>query len=250
VLVSRCCQQAATRPLKLFSFFCLFILLPCAPAEAEKQPAPPENAAAAPSTVEQGKTWDPFIDEGKEPINMTPGKPRQRGPKFTEEYIEKVNLKAEGVGFGYETGYWNPTVLVGLRVVVPVNDRKNFNLKFRLFMPMGPFNHDFDPVIIAEVGVLIRTPVYMGLVRLFMGGGVFVGYRPITYSNDNKSKCHLHDSCRIGVSGGGGAGVEVFFSERRIRAFFLEIGGQGPTHPLRYDSGAHVIAGATWYFGE
>jgi hypothetical protein len=225
-------------------------------AEESDSSAEQDKKAPAASLEKSVPAWDPYSSEDAEPIVMEPGKARQRGPRFTQEYIEKVNLKAEGIGFGFVTGFWEPSIVVGLKTVIPVNKKKNFNLKFRVFMPLGPFSTHasyrghFDPYIGTEFGILIRTPVFFGLIRLFVGGGLYVGVRLNTFENDDKSQCWQEKSCRVGVTGGGGAGIEVFAGEKGTRAFFIEVGGQGPTHPLNYDMGAHVIAGSTWYFGK
>ena len=53
---------------------------------------------------------------------------------------------------------------------------------------------------------------------------------------------------RKGFAGGGKVGVEFFLTEKKC--YFIEVGGQGPAHPLQVDMGAHVLTGAKWYFGS
>ncbi len=181
------------------------------------------------------------------PLNAQQAK--RTGPKYTDEYINKVNLTAEGVGFGYEVGYWAPSVAFGMKCLAPVGD--SWGLEFRLFMPQGYMQFDYDPCVAFAIGYYRRTPVFMGLFRAYFGGYFHVGYR-IKVVEDEKNpnaKEPMMDekNKRIGFAGGGKIGLEFFVSESK--SYFIEVGGQGPAHALQYDAGGMVMAGAIFYFG-
>ncbi len=44
-------------------------------------------------------------------------------------------------------------------------------------------------------------------------------------------------------------GIEIFSSS--FNSFYVEVGGQGPLHPSRFDAGGSVMGGVTFYpFGR
>lgn len=174
--------------------------------------------------------------------------PRRTGPMPTQEYIKKVNLVAEGVGVGYEIGFWQPSVAMGIRVSVPLGKKKHVGMQFRVFMPMCELEGRFDPVLNFGIEWFYRTPVFLGIVRIYVGGGLWAGIRPRTFSDDQKDEA-LFDKkyARFGFAGGGKFGFEFFVKPKK--SYFIEIGGQGPGHALKKDMGAHVMAGSVWYFG-
>lgn len=175
---------------------------------------------------------------------------KNTGPKYTDEYINAVNLKAEGFGIGYEVGYLAPSVSFGMKCLAPIGD--TWGLEFRVSMPQGYMQFDYDPCVNFAVGYFKRTPVFMGLFRVYFGGWFHMGYR-IRVIEDEKNpnaKEPMMDekNKRIGFAGGGKVGVEFFVSENK--AYFIEVGGQGPGHALQYDAGGLVMTGATFYFGK
>ena len=50
-------------------------------------------------------------------------KPQRTGPKITDDYISKVNLKGEGIGLGYAIGYWTPAIGMDLRLTIPFHPK-------------------------------------------------------------------------------------------------------------------------------
>ncbi len=202
-------------------------------------------------------------EEKKKEIVIIPGKPRQTGPEITQEYIETVNIKAEGIGFGYELGYWTPTVSFGVRLSIPFGKKRNVGVQFRLFMPQGYFEEvknfmgnpfikeiqHYDPCVSFALEWFWRSPVFLGLFRVYVGGGFYIGYRIHTYSSDNPDTPMFDTKYRrIGFAGGGRIGVEFFVKQNS--SYFIEAGGQGPSHAMRTDGGGCVQVGHMWYFGK
>ena len=96
----------------------------------------------------------------------------------------------------------------------------------------------WDPVVFGGLELFGRSPVMGGVVRIYGGGGVFAGGRPLPTSRGRA----------WGISGGGHMGIEAFAAPRM--SFSVEIGGQAPVHALAYDAGASVMGGVNFYFGR
>ncbi len=177
---------------------------------------------------------------------------KNASPEYTKEYVNKVNRIAESFGLGYEIGYWAPSVAIGINALVPVGD--TWGMEFRFFSPQGymsvPYKKGYDPTLSFSIGYFKRTPVFMGLIRVYFGGYMSVGYRIRDVEPNIHAKEPIMDKKneRIGFAGGGKLGIEFFVSEKK--AYFIEVGGQGPTHAYQYDAGGMVMAGAHIYFGK
>ncbi len=84
-----------------------------------------------------------------------------------------------------------------------------------------------------------RGPVWLGLFRVYGGGGAWVGIRP---NPNDMGKVYQ-------FSGGGHIGAEFLVAPRM--SFTFELGGQGPGHGLRSDdAGASVMGGFMIYLGD
>ena len=107
----------------------------------------------------------------------------------------------------------------------------------------------FDPVWYNGVHFIWRLPLHAGLVRIYMGGGPWVGYR--TSPDMSGAKCYLpHKPCdnmdkTVAITGGGFSGLEFFF---RGRSYFLEVGAQGAANPNKMDGGIYFNAGSNFFF--
>ena len=108
----------------------------------------------------------------------------------------------------------------------------------------------YDPVVMPSIEFFYRTPVLGGIVRLYGGGGFWVGFRPFAMDVDDPAT-DLDETAvmnSIPFVGGGHYGMEIFAKPNK--AFFIEIGGQGPAHALWVDAGASILAGSVWYLGK
>ena len=199
-------------------------------------------------------------------IYITPGEGQPRGLLINRKYIEEQNAIATGVGFGFELGYWGTGLEMGLVTKIPVDKKKLFGLRLRLFVPMGPdFSSDIDPMINFEFGFYRNSPIFFGVFRLSAGGGFYAGMRPRTFPaphNENAISEGAHadtkeicsntfvdkKGCRFGFSGGGWIGIELF--PGASHAVFINVGGQGYVHPYKTDAAAHVLIGEIFYFGK
>jgi hypothetical protein len=95
-----------------------------------------------------------------------------------------------------------------------------------------------DPVFNSGLELFGRSPVLLGLLRVYGGGGAWVGAR--------LRPSDVGRTWRVG--GGGHFGVEFAISSRASLQF--ELGGQAPGHALGYDAGASVMGGVMVYTGR
>jgi len=96
----------------------------------------------------------------------------------------------------------------------------------------------WDPALFGGAEFFGRTPVMAGLLRMYGGGGLFFGGRPLP----------TPEGATYGLGGGGHFGLEAFLNPRM--SFTFEVGGQAPVHGLSHDAGAHVLGGVHFYFGR
>jgi hypothetical protein len=165
--------------------------------------------------------------------------PEPVAPVPDREYALAVNRAARGVGLGYHNGLWGRTFAQGLHLDIPFGWRVGQFFGLRL---QGTFAHAevadrYDPVVFGGVELFGRTPVMAGLLRMYGGGGVFLGGRPLP-----------GEGSRYGVGGGGHLGIEAFINPRM--AFAIQVGGQAPVHALGVDAGANVMGHINVYFGR
>jgi hypothetical protein len=134
-------------------------------------------------------------------------------------------------------GLWGSQFGQGLKVDLPFGPKVGQYMGIRL---RGLFVHEetateFTPVVGGGAEIFGRGPVLMGVVRVYGGGGVYVGEALNLAAAEPRWTL------------GGHYGVEVLVSPRN--SFTFEVGGQGPLHPDGNDAGASVMAGATFYLG-
>lgn len=161
------------------------------------------------------------------------------GPSPNRAYAEQVNREARGLGVGYSNGLWGSGYAQSIRFDIPFGYTVGqfFGLRIHGVMAYGPSSApEFDPAAFGGAELFGRGPVIFGLVRLYGGGGVFVGGRPVDRPGD-----------RFGISGGGHMGLELFSTPNC--SFSVEVGGQGPVHAEAIDAGASVMGGMTVYLG-
>ena len=154
----------------------------------------------------------------------------------TAAYSRVVSERASHLSLGYSLGRMGEGFATGLRLDLPLGE--TFVLRLMSNVNHGPLHGTYDPLWSNGAHVLVRGPVLFGLVRLYSGGGCWLGWRP----NPND------EGATTGLTGGGYSGIEFF--ARPSRAFYLEIGGQGGVHEggVWRDGGAQVKAGSMFYF--
>jgi hypothetical protein len=236
------------------------------PDEEEPEDDPPDFAAT-PSADEPSEDEDTPEDEeapedepaekatppAEEPTSTTtvtvetkkPRKKRQRsddpvlGPMPTREYIEGMNRRARGVGLGYDNGLWGSGFMQGLKVDIPFGKRVGqfFGLRVRS-MFVHTTEDAYDPVINSGLELFGRGPVFYGIVRMYGGGGAWIGVRPVP----------TDEGGTWAITGGGHFGFELFYVRRS--SFTFEFGGQGSGHHLDMDAGASAVAGIALYLGD
>jgi hypothetical protein len=200
-------------------------------------------------------------DADKTTAPELPGPPARVGPKYDEAYVAGVNRSAERVSIGYSVGLWGRGVGEDFRVSVPLGKKKKLGLRFRFIWAHGTFTQKevddmgrklagYDPVVMPSVEFFYRSPVLKGIVRLYGGGGFWVGFRPFAPDVDDPATKLREDAVMNSIPfvGGGHYGMEIF--AKPDKAFFIEIGGQGPAHALWVDAGASILAGSVWYVGR
>jgi len=99
----------------------------------------------------------------------------------TEREIAKVNRRWRGVGIGYSNGLQGMSYSQHLRVDIPLGRRVGqfFGLRVRGGVVHGSMlASEYDPVINSGVQLFGRGPVMLGMVRVYGGGGPFIGVRP------------------------------------------------------------------------
>lgn len=154
-------------------------------------------------------------------------------------YSQAVNRSARGLGIGIDQGLYGGAFGQRLHLDVPFGRRigQFFGLRVQGTVAYG-MRGPFDPVALGGLELFGRSPVMGGLVRVYGGGGVFVGGR-FTPRIEGR---------RFGIAGGGHMGIEAFAMPRM--SFSVEVGGQAPVHALGLDAGASVMGGINFYFGR
>ncbi len=162
------------------------------------------------------------------------------GPRFDDAHIDRVNRNLRGVGIAFDQGLWGSGFGQSLKLSLPFGKRVGqfFGVRLRALAVYGL--HDFDPIYGGGAEIFGRTPVFLGLLRAYGGGGVWAGRRPFMPEGDTSKSW--------GLGGGGHFGFEIVISPRT--AFTLEVGGQSPMHALGLDAGASVMGGIALYLGN
>jgi hypothetical protein len=158
----------------------------------------------------------------------------------TPEYVESINEKWRGFGIGYDNGLWGRGFAQGIKLDIPFGLRVGQFIGLRIrSVIVHPLEHGapYDPVFDNGIEIFGRGPVLLGVLRLYGGGGVWVGIRPSPTAEGRS----------WGIGGGGHVGIEGRMAERVSLTF--EIGGQGPAHALGLDSGASIMGGTMVYLG-
>ena len=176
-----------------------------------------------------------FAAPGPEPV----------APVLDAEYSRAVNRRARGLGIGLHQGLWGSGFGQRLHLDVPFGRRIGQFMGLRVQGTLVHLESDlangdqrWDPVAFGGLELFGRSPVMGGIVRLYGGGGVYGGGRPLPTAQGR----------RYGIGGGGHMGIEAFASP--LMSFSVEIGGQSPVHGLGLDGGASVMGGINFYFGR
>jgi hypothetical protein len=160
-----------------------------------------------------------------------------------ERREERVVEHAQNPGIGTDWGLWGSGFAQSVHLDVPLFGGRSgaFGIRPRGVIVYQPATSSrFDPSVFGDLELFGRGPVLLGLARLYGGGGVFLGAAP---------NAQLAKDRNLRVSGGGHMGIELFASP--YNSFYVEVGGQAPLHPSRFDAGASVMGGITFYpFGR
>ena len=165
--------------------------------------------------------------------------PPEDGPVATQQYVAEMNDRWSGVGVGVDGGLWGTRYGSSLKVDVPFGNGRlgqAFGARLRGVIVHSDDDGVFSPIGMGGVELFGRTPVILGVLRLYGGGGLYYG------------EALAREDASAGLIGGGHYGME-FAAAPRL-AFTLEVGGQGPLHPEEVDAGASVMAGTTVYLGR
>lgn len=173
------------------------------------------------------------------PVTSKGGVKPALGPLPTAEYIETVNRFARTPGIGLQVGPWGRGGVLGLRTDIPFGwsfgQYCGLRLGVNFVMPLHASDVG-DPLLFGAGELFGRSPVIMGLARFYGGGGAHLGGSVVT----------THGGKKLGVSGGGFFGLELFAAP--TTSFNVEIGGQYGLHPSRYDAGLQVTGGMAFHF--
>jgi len=171
--------------------------------------------------------------------------PEPVAPVLDKAYSVKVNRRARGLGLGIRQGFWGQGFGQSLHMDVPFGRRSGQFVGARIQgtivhtdSPQADGGERWDPVTFGGVELFGRSPVMGGIVRMYGGGGVYIGGRPVPTSEGKQ----------WGLGGGGHLGIEAFINP--MMSFSIEIGGQGPVHALGHDGGASAMGGINFYFGR
>ena len=166
-------------------------------------------------------------------------------PIADRSYSLRVNRRARGVGLGFRQGLWGKGFGQSLHLDIPFGRRVGQFFGTRVHgtivhasSELADGGERWDATAFGGLELFGRSPVMGGIVRIYGGGGIFVGGRPYPTS----------EGARYGIAGGGHMGIEAFASP--LMSFMIEVGGQGPTHGLSHDAGASVVGGMAFYFGR
>ena len=186
---------------------------------------------------------------GPDPTPSTPEVsgpgPEPVAPVLDRSYSLSVNRRARGIGIGMHQGFWGRGFGQRLHLDVPFGRRvgqffgaRVSGTMVHLQSPTADGGERWDPSVFGGVELFGRSPVMGGIVRVYGGGGVYFGGRPVPTA----------EGARFAVGGGGHMGIEAFAAPRV--SFSIEIGGQSPIHGLMRDGGASAMGGVNIYFGR
>jgi len=164
------------------------------------------------------------------------------GPKFTDAYIDRINRNFRGIGIGFDQGLWGRGFGQTLKLTIPFGKRVGqfFGMRLRGMSVFDPSNVGVDSLFGGGIELFGRSPVYLGLLRVYGGGGVWAGGRPFKPASDATRGW--------GVGGGGHFGIEFVLAPRMGMTF--EVGGRSSIHALGLDAGATATAGVVFYLGN
>ncbi len=171
--------------------------------------------------------------------------PEPVAPVLDRDYSLAVNRRARGIGIGFRQGLWGTGFGQSLHLDVPFGRRAGQFFGARLSgtivhveSALADGSERWDPSLFGGVELFGRSPVMGGVVRIYGGGGLYVGGRPLPTPTGP----------RLALGGGGHMGIEAFASP--MMSFSVEVGGQSPIHGLGHDGGASVMGGMNFYFGR
>ncbi len=149
------------------------------------------------------------------------------GPLPTEEYIRDVNAAARRTSIGITNGMWGSAWGSDVHVDVPFGPRVGqfYGARIRAIV----VDTSVNPAVAPGLELFGRSPVMMGVLRMYGGGGVHVWIDTVTGD--------------VLPGGGGHMGFEGFVSPNM--AFLMEIGGQGSD--LVGIGGASFLTGIHFY---
>jgi hypothetical protein len=194
-----------------------------------------------------------FVSISPEPTEPEPTREslaaRPKAPSLgalpTPAHVDRINRMWRGVGVGFDLGLWGRAHLAqSLKIDIPFGWRVGqfFGVRVRETMAYTDTTAGLDtvddPVLNSGVELFGRGPVLLGVLRVYGGGGAWVGVR-LTPTDVGRS---------WSIGGGGHFGVEFALAPRASLQF--EFGGQAPGHALGYDAGASVMAGVMIYTGK
>lgn len=176
------------------------------------------------------------------PGRTTGAPPPVLGPRFDTIWADRINRNMRGVGFGFDQGLWGHSMGQSIKVSIPFGKRVGqfFGLRLRGLAVHDVWSGTADGAYGGGLEMFGRTPVYLGLLRLYGGGGVWVGARPFRPAGDMTKL--------LAVGGGGHFGVEFMLTPRMT--ITLEVGAQSGIHGRRLDAGPSVMAGFMTWFGN
>ena len=164
------------------------------------------------------------------------------GQRLDAIWLERINRNMRGVGFGFDQGLWGHTMGQTLKLSIPFGKRigQFGGIRLRGMMAHDVWGQTSDGAYGGGIELFGRTPVFLGLLRVYGGGGVWAGGRPFRPNGD---------TTRVWAVGGGGHfGVEFVLTPRMTITF--EVGGQSGIHARRIDAGPSVMAGFMMWFGN
>lgn len=205
---------------------------PADPAALPPFSPPPATTPASPPTS--------VVTPAAEPAPSAPAP--ILGPKFDEAYVDRINRNYRGFGLGFDQGLWGHGFGQTLKILIPFGKRVGqfFGLRLRGIAVYDVTNNPLDTAFAGGLELFGRSPVYLGLVRIYGGGGLWAGGRPFRPASDS--------SRGFGVAGGGHFGVEFVLTSRV--GMTIELGGKSPVHALGLDAGATVTGGMMVYLGN
>jgi hypothetical protein len=176
------------------------------------------------------------------PGRTTGSPPPVLGPKFDAIWSDRINRNLRGVGIGFDQGLWGHAMGQSLKLSIPFGKRigQFFGVRLRGFMVHDVWNGTPDGAFGGGLELFGRSPVFLGLLRIYGGGGLWAGGRPFRPMGDTTSVW--------AIGGGGHFGLEVVLQPRLTISF--EVGAQSGLHARRIDVGPSVMAGFMFWLGN